>query len=295
MILLLLALAGVTLPEAIDFQRDVQPIFREHCVTCHGPTQQFGGLRLDRRADALRGGTQTDIGPGNADGSRLYHRLVGTAFGQQMPPTGPLTFEQTEIVRQWIDEGASWPDAASGEVSPPPADPEAIRLIQAIRDDDRAAVDAQLRGGKGVARSRGAGGSTPLMAAALYGDTALVKALLAAGADPNAANSAGVTSLMWAAPRVEIMQLLLDAGVVVRRGADHDIPDHVAAGSQRRQQRRVVPPSVCCWTTAPRPGPRARSIRRRCAKPRGSTMRKRSGCCSTTAPARRAPVRRRRT
>jgi mono/diheme cytochrome c family protein len=99
-ILLLLALAAAPRPEAIDFQRDVQPIFREHCVTCHGPAQHFGGLRLDRRADALRGGTQTDIGPGNAAGSRLYHRLIGTAFGQQMPPTGPLTREQTEIIRQ---------------------------------------------------------------------------------------------------------------------------------------------------------------------------------------------------
>ena len=197
---------------AIDFQRDVQPLFREHCITCHGPTQQFGGLRLDRRADALRGGTQTDIGPGNADGSRLYHRVIGTAFGQQMPPTGPLSREQTETIRQWIDEGASWPDAASGETPPPPADPHAMRLIKAIRDHDGAAVDAYLRGQTRVARSRGAGGSTPLMAAALSGEAALVNRLLAAGADPNAANSAGATPLMWAAPHVETMEILLDAG-----------------------------------------------------------------------------------
>ena len=108
MIALLLALAA-----SVDFQRDVQPIFREHCVSCHGPDQQFGGLRLDRRGDALRGGSQTDIGPGNADGSRLYHRLIGTAFGQQMPPPGPLTSEQIETISQWIDEGAEWPDEAS--------------------------------------------------------------------------------------------------------------------------------------------------------------------------------------
>ena len=218
MIALLLAFAAAAsgqTPSVIDFQRDVQPIFRAHCVSCHGPTQQFGGLRLDRRADALRGGTQTDIGPGNADGSRLYHRLVGTVFGQQMPPTGPLTSEQTEIVRQWIDEGASWPDAASGETPAPPADPEAVRLIQAIRDNDRARVDALLAGGARAARARGTAGATPLMAAALYGDADLVRRLLAAGADPNAVNSAGATALMWAAPRVAIMQTLLDAGADV--------------------------------------------------------------------------------
>ena len=84
--------------------------------------------------------------PGNADGSRLYHRLIGTAFGQQMPPPGPLTREQTEIIKQWIDEGAIWPDAASGETPPPPVDAEAVRLMHAIRNGDRAGIDAQLRG-----------------------------------------------------------------------------------------------------------------------------------------------------
>ena len=31
---------------------DVQPIFKQHCVECHGPSQQMRGLRLDRRRDA---------------------------------------------------------------------------------------------------------------------------------------------------------------------------------------------------------------------------------------------------
>ncbi len=33
----------------VDFARDVQPIFRQSCVPCHGPTQQISGMRLDRR------------------------------------------------------------------------------------------------------------------------------------------------------------------------------------------------------------------------------------------------------
>ena len=86
----------------------MQPIFGDRCISCHGPDQQMNGLRLDRRADAMRGGTQSDIGPGNADGSRVCHRLVGTTFGPQMPPTGPFSAEQIEIIKQWIDEGAEW-------------------------------------------------------------------------------------------------------------------------------------------------------------------------------------------
>ena len=175
----------------------------------------MSGFRLDRRADALRGGTQSDIGPGNAQGSRLYHRLIGTAFGLQMPPAGRLSDGQIDTIKQWIDEGAVWPDAVAGETPAPPADPDATRLMTLIRDDHRPAIDELLRKNARAANARGTRGSTPLMAAALYGDAALVKRLLTAGADPNAANSAGATALMWAVPDPDKMRLLLDAGADV--------------------------------------------------------------------------------
>jgi Ankyrin repeats (3 copies)/Planctomycete cytochrome C len=172
-------------PSTIDFQRDVQPIFRDHCISCHGPEIQMNGFRLDRRADAMRGATQTNIGPHNAEGSRLYHRLIGTSFGARMPPGAPLSARQIEIVKQWIDEGAHWPDEASGEKT---------------GGDDPATVR--------------------LMTAALHGDTATVKRLLDGGANPNAANNAGATALMWAVPDVATMRLLLDAGADVDARSD---------------------------------------------------------------------------
>jgi cytochrome c551/c552 len=216
----LVALSVVAAPAAplsaqVDFQRDVRPIFREHCFSCHGPDQQMNGFRLDRRADALRGGTQSDIGPGNAQGSRLYHRLIGTAFGLQMPPAGRLSDGQIETIKQWIDEGATWPDAVAGETPALPADPDATRLMTLIRDGQRPAIDELLRRNARTANARGTHGSTPLMSAALYGDADLVKRLLTAGADPNAVNSAGATALMWAAPDPDKMRLLLDAGADV--------------------------------------------------------------------------------
>ena len=171
----------------------------------------------------MRGGSQTDIGPGNAGGSRPYHRLVGTAFGTQMPPAGPLSDEKVEIIQHWIDEGAVWPDAASGETAPLAVDPDATRLdgVHSKRRSARhrlAAPEPSAR--RDVA---GALGATPLMAAALYGDAALVRRLLGGGADPNAADTAGVTPLMWALPDVGKMQALLDAGAerqrAVRRSA----------------------------------------------------------------------------
>src|SRR6185369_6363322 len=54
----------------VDFRRDVQPIFKQFCIECHGPSQQQHGFRLDRRHDAMRGGTTTVIVPGSSAVSR---------------------------------------------------------------------------------------------------------------------------------------------------------------------------------------------------------------------------------
>src|SRR5689334_12388124 len=41
---------------APDFVRDVLPLLKEHCWSCHGPAKQKGGLRLDLRNRAFAGG-----------------------------------------------------------------------------------------------------------------------------------------------------------------------------------------------------------------------------------------------
>jgi len=182
---------------SMDFIRDVQPILRQHCYGCHGPTQQMNGFRLDRRREAMRGGTIAVIGPGNSDGSRLYQRLVGNQYGPQMPPTGALRPEQTRIIKDWIDQGAVWPDEASGEVPAKPLDATSARLMEA----------------------------------AFRGDTATVRALLDSGADVNVKNEAGASPLMRAVYHVDTAALLLDRGAVVNAKSDDGrTPLLIAAG-----------------------------------------------------------------
>ena len=181
-------------PERVDFQRDVQPIFRQHCYSCHGPSAHENGLRLDRRADAMRGGTIAVIGAGDSEASRLYLRVTGVpGTGPQMPPTGALPAEQIAVIKNWIDQGAEWPDEAAGDA---PARP-----------------------------------TPPLMTAVLHGDRAAVRRLLDEGAAVDARNGAGATALMWAVGDLEIARLLVDRGADVNAKSDDErTPLMAAAG-----------------------------------------------------------------
>ncbi len=102
-------------PAAVDFVRDVQPIFVEHCYQCHGPDEQESGLRFDLRDKALAGG---DSGPlwvaGKSDESELVRRITAEDESERMPPLDaqakPLSAEQIATLQAWIDAGAKWPE-----------------------------------------------------------------------------------------------------------------------------------------------------------------------------------------
>ena len=219
-------------PDKVDYVRDVQPILRQNCYGCHGPRQQNNNLRLDRRRDAMRGGTIAVIGPGNSEASHLYLRLVGkdTLPGQTMPPTGSLTPQQIATIKTWIDQGAQWPDAASGEAPPTAPDAKATRLMDALRTSDVQTFKT-MAAESNVGSLKGPGGSTPLMFAVLYGDSASVKQLLDGGADPNVKNEAGATALMWAVNDLDKTRLLVDKGADVNaRSEDRRTPLLIASG-----------------------------------------------------------------
>ena len=206
-----LALPGAGAPAKADFRRDIRPIFQEQCYVCHGPAQQLGSLRLDRRSSAFRIRSGTTIGPGNAAGSRLYLKVSGTKAGTRMPPTAPLSKEQVDLIRDWIDQGAEWPDDLSGEKPTPAPDPKAEQIMKALQLDDRPTLDRLLAGRPALNRP-GMDGDTPLLYAAFYGTVDDVRRLLDTGADPNLANQFGVTPLMWTLDDVDKVRLLLDRG-----------------------------------------------------------------------------------
>jgi mono/diheme cytochrome c family protein len=98
---------------AIDYQREIQPIFAEHCSHCHGAdaSTRQGGLRLDVREAALVGGEsgKPAISTDPAVVSHLLERIESADPDSIMPPPSlkkPLSKDQIQRIKQWIAEGA---------------------------------------------------------------------------------------------------------------------------------------------------------------------------------------------
>ena len=119
------ALAAELPPPAaqpVDFIRDVQPLFKEHCASCHGAEKQKSQYRVDVKETAMRGGESGEaaIVPGKSAESPLVQSVAALDEDTAMPPkkgdAKRLTAAQVGIVRRWIDDGAVWPDSASAKL-----------------------------------------------------------------------------------------------------------------------------------------------------------------------------------
>jgi hypothetical protein len=109
-LLLSLAAPGGAEP-AIDFLRDVWPVFARDCVACHGVKQRYANLQLDSPARILQGG---DIGPavvpGAPEKSELMRRLTLPVSSPDRMPRERKALTPAELARiqRWIAEGAKF-------------------------------------------------------------------------------------------------------------------------------------------------------------------------------------------
>ena len=103
-------------PAQVDFMRDIRPILSDNCYFCHGPdaNTREADLRLDIRDEAIKDlGGYAAIVPGDPEQSEVVARLITEDEDQLMPPAESgkhLTAEQINLIKQWIHEGADWPE-----------------------------------------------------------------------------------------------------------------------------------------------------------------------------------------
>jgi hypothetical protein len=114
-----LLIAGTGLASAadqpVDFNREIRPILAKKCFACHGPDEEHreAGLRLDLQEGAtakLESGAVAIVA-GDSAKSELVRRVTSADDGERMPPaeTGiTLTAEQKDLLKRWIDQGASF-------------------------------------------------------------------------------------------------------------------------------------------------------------------------------------------
>ena len=104
----------------VDFARDIQPIFARRCYECHADKKQESNFRLDVKAIAMQGGDlgERAIVPGKSAESFLFKAVSDPRSDVTMPPRGGrLKPAEIQLIRQWIDQGANWPDELSGQAT----------------------------------------------------------------------------------------------------------------------------------------------------------------------------------
>jgi hypothetical protein len=109
----LFASDGDTTRSSVDFKTQIRPILSNRCFACHGPDEATveSGLRLDSFETATQAADsgQPAIVPAKSTESELVKRILSTDEDQRMPPPHfgeGLTERETDLIRQWIDEGA---------------------------------------------------------------------------------------------------------------------------------------------------------------------------------------------
>ena len=112
---ILTAVPSINAATPVDFAREVRPLLVKRCLACHDAEHAKGGLRLDSREAALKGGKskQTTLTPGAPAKSELIKRITTHDADELMPPKGgALTSAQIALLTRWIAEGANWPAAS---------------------------------------------------------------------------------------------------------------------------------------------------------------------------------------
>ena len=90
--------------QAVDYATDIQPIFTNNCIQCHGGTHSTG-LDLSSYESVMSGSNNGPVIISGDHSSSLLWQYVNSGF---MPMGGAdLTSPDVDSIAQWIDNGAT--------------------------------------------------------------------------------------------------------------------------------------------------------------------------------------------
>ncbi|WP_299462531.1 DUF1553 domain-containing protein [uncultured Gimesia sp.] len=88
-----------------DFDRVIAPLIAGRCLECHAGLDPKAGFDLSRRAAAFQGG---ENGPALHAGKPVESLIWQYIEADEMPPEHPLSAEEKQIFKHWIQAGAPW-------------------------------------------------------------------------------------------------------------------------------------------------------------------------------------------
>lgn len=104
--------AGAEAPP--NYEEHIKPIFREHCLKCHGEDEQKADLNLGSFATVSKGGSGGPaVTPGRSSTSLLFKAITAEDDAERMPPKKPPIPEaQIKLIKAWIESGTPERDGA---------------------------------------------------------------------------------------------------------------------------------------------------------------------------------------
>ncbi|MDC0273718.1 PSD1 and planctomycete cytochrome C domain-containing protein [Planctomycetaceae bacterium] len=114
---------ALTADEASDelFEKQIRPLLIAKCGECHTGAQTSGGLRIESRADLLKGGDSGKAIDLEHPEKSLLLTAVRRMGELEMPPEDSLNKREIAALESWIKLKAPWP-ASSGKVLSPAAE-----------------------------------------------------------------------------------------------------------------------------------------------------------------------------
>jgi cytochrome c553 len=95
----------------VSFSKDIAPILKAQCLSCHGDKASGGLVLSSGKSIAKGGGSGPIVVPGDPAKSILIKRLKGEDGLEQMPMGfAPFSAEKLALFERWIKEGADLTD-----------------------------------------------------------------------------------------------------------------------------------------------------------------------------------------